>query len=529
MTPRCGLRSAVFAANYLTATEPRSHGTAAAAHFFAAARRVRSHVIAHDAMRIKKPKPFVLVLMSFADDYDDVYQLGIKPACVAVGAVCERVDEQSYQGAIIQQIYDQIARADLIVSDLSNGNLNVFYETGYAHALGKKVILLTRREGKIPFNTGNYPHVVYERDKIAKLRSELERRAKALLGQPPPVIQPPARQPPPSRPSPASAAAPKAGEIENIYLSRLDATTAFEEIVADKNIRTLYVVGISLRDLLTEHGRMRGVWKKLRGRLAKENAAAGKTAPGRRLQVRLLLLDPQSGAGFFRYKVEKRSAIREGKVDAHDINAALLEIEDAVKKVYGDRPQHNLEARLYEHCPFSFLFLTNRSVFVEQYYYKSSDEGTQLPLVEYGARSAAYQQLRASFDIIWENAHRGRIRVGTTAPVERARVKNIFRVEDRDEQWGRQIECIRNAGAGAVDILSITGRFYSDREQKALVALKEISAKRRRTHARVRFALLNPVCQQAIFRAIADTYSIKQMRLRCAFSQMMSNEALSCP
>jgi hypothetical protein len=40
------------------------------------------------------PKPFVFVLMPFETAFDDVYKLGIKPACFEAGAYCERVDEQ---------------------------------------------------------------------------------------------------------------------------------------------------------------------------------------------------------------------------------------------------------------------------------------------------------------------------------------------------------------------------------------------------------------------------------------------------
>src|ERR1041384_2230704 len=90
-----------------------------------------------------RPKPFVFVLMPFASDFDDVYRLGIKPACEKAGAYAERVDEQLFQESILQRVYNQIAKADVIVSDMSGKNPNVFYETGYAHALGKPVILLT--------------------------------------------------------------------------------------------------------------------------------------------------------------------------------------------------------------------------------------------------------------------------------------------------------------------------------------------------------------------------------------------------
>ncbi len=126
------------------------------------------------------PKPFVFVLMPFAKDFDDVYQLGVKPACKNAGAYAERVDEQSFEGSITQRIYNQIAKADVIVADLTGRNPNVFYETGYAHALGKNVILITQNVDDIPFDLKDYPHIVYG-GRIVDLIPELEKKARWCL------------------------------------------------------------------------------------------------------------------------------------------------------------------------------------------------------------------------------------------------------------------------------------------------------------------------------------------------------------
>jgi Nucleoside 2-deoxyribosyltransferase len=107
------------------------------------------------------PKPFVFVLMPFAGEFDDVYKLGIRPACEDVGAYAERVDEQLFVGSITQRIYNQISKADVIVADMTGRNPNVFYEVGYAHALGKPVILLSREADDIPFDLKDYPHIIY--------------------------------------------------------------------------------------------------------------------------------------------------------------------------------------------------------------------------------------------------------------------------------------------------------------------------------------------------------------------------------
>lgn len=126
-------------------------------------------------MASTQPKPFVFVLMPFSDAFDDVYQLGIKPACENVGSYAERVDEQLFTGSITQRVYNQIAKADVIVADMTGRNANVFYEVGYAHALGKAVVLLAQDANDIPFDLKDYPHIIYG-GKIAGLIPELEKR-----------------------------------------------------------------------------------------------------------------------------------------------------------------------------------------------------------------------------------------------------------------------------------------------------------------------------------------------------------------
>lgn len=121
------------------------------------------------------PKPFAFVLMPFSKEFDDTYELAIQPACEQAGAYAERVDKQIFTGSILERVFNQISKADLIIADMSERNPNVFYEVGYAHALGKTTILLTNKTDDIPFDLKHYPHIVYE-NRLADLKRELETR-----------------------------------------------------------------------------------------------------------------------------------------------------------------------------------------------------------------------------------------------------------------------------------------------------------------------------------------------------------------
>ncbi|RZI40514.1 hypothetical protein EGT07_23010 [Herbaspirillum sp. HC18] len=125
------------------------------------------------------PKPFCFVVMPFASEFDDIYQFGIKGACEDAGVYCERVDEQVFTESMLERIFNQISRADLIVADMTGKNPNVFYEVGYAHALGKRTVLLTQDANDIPFDLKHFPHIVYG-GRINDLRPGLAKRIKHL-------------------------------------------------------------------------------------------------------------------------------------------------------------------------------------------------------------------------------------------------------------------------------------------------------------------------------------------------------------
>ncbi|HEV7242720.1 MAG TPA: toll/interleukin-1 receptor domain-containing protein [Thermoanaerobaculia bacterium] len=125
------------------------------------------------------PKLFAFVLMPFSPRSDIFYREVIKPTCEAAGLRCERIDEQIFQGSILERIYDQIDAADLVIADLTAKNPNVFYEVGYAHAQKKPALLLTENADDIPFDLKHYQHIVYNVDwpgGVAALQSDLLKR-----------------------------------------------------------------------------------------------------------------------------------------------------------------------------------------------------------------------------------------------------------------------------------------------------------------------------------------------------------------
>ena len=129
------------------------------------------------------PRPFVFVAIPFQDDFNDVYRSSIQPAAQAAGAYAERVDESHYDGAIIDRICNQINKCDFMIADVSGKNANVCYEIGYAHAIGKLVILITQSIGDIPFDLCHRPHVSYSRSRLYHLAQDLRPKIEWAISQ----------------------------------------------------------------------------------------------------------------------------------------------------------------------------------------------------------------------------------------------------------------------------------------------------------------------------------------------------------
>ncbi len=136
-----------------------------------------------DILQSTTPKPFVFVLMPFDRSFDDIYKFGIKGAAEQVGAYAERVDEQIFTEGILDRIFSEINKADVVVADMTGRNPNVFYEVGYAHALGKIVLLVTRDANDIPFDLQHQQHTVYG-GSIDTLKSELARKLRWAITNP---------------------------------------------------------------------------------------------------------------------------------------------------------------------------------------------------------------------------------------------------------------------------------------------------------------------------------------------------------
>ena len=89
----------------------------------------------------------VTCLMPFNNRYNSLYST-IKHTCSYNGFTCKRTDEEKIENNanLRKYIVSMIVRAQVVVAVLDGRNPNVLYEVGIAHAIGKLVILLVKRD-----------------------------------------------------------------------------------------------------------------------------------------------------------------------------------------------------------------------------------------------------------------------------------------------------------------------------------------------------------------------------------------------
>lgn len=104
----------------------------------------------------------VFVIMPFTESWsDDIWEQVIKPAVKEVNMTAIRADDL-YGANIMEDVWQSILKASVIICDTTGRNPNVFYELGIAHTIGKKVILLTQNIKDIPFDLQAYRHIKYD-------------------------------------------------------------------------------------------------------------------------------------------------------------------------------------------------------------------------------------------------------------------------------------------------------------------------------------------------------------------------------
>jgi len=130
-----------------------------------------SHAVRFSNFAAIADRPRAFVAMEYQEPFDTFYHEVIKPQAEKFYDVV-RIDEKSGPGVIFQDMQREISQSDVVIAEITPANPNVFYELGYAQALGKPTILLAQRGGKLPFDIASYRVVFYDDSIGGKSRVE---------------------------------------------------------------------------------------------------------------------------------------------------------------------------------------------------------------------------------------------------------------------------------------------------------------------------------------------------------------------
>lgn len=114
---------------------------------------------------------------------DDVIEYIIKQAVEQHGYEVVAPHRIATPGIISRQVIEHIARAELVIADLTDHNPNVFYELALRHAVRKPLIQIIEKGQKIPFDVAQQRTVEYGTDVggAARARDEISDQLKEII------------------------------------------------------------------------------------------------------------------------------------------------------------------------------------------------------------------------------------------------------------------------------------------------------------------------------------------------------------
>jgi nucleoside 2-deoxyribosyltransferase len=132
--------------------------------------------------------PTCFVIQPFdGGPFDKRFEDTLAPAITAAGVEPYRVDRDDSAVVPIQSIQEGIRRADVCLADISTDNPNIWFEVGFAIAMGKHIELVCSHERqKFPFDVQHRTIIRYktqaQRD-FESLAERVTRRLKAAIAK----------------------------------------------------------------------------------------------------------------------------------------------------------------------------------------------------------------------------------------------------------------------------------------------------------------------------------------------------------
>lgn len=138
---------------------------------------------AEDTITYVSNTAFILMSMDPTNPQLEDVANCFKNVCLLFEIHADRADDIEHSGLITELILRKIRESEILIADLSGERPNVYYEVGYAHALGKRPILYRAQGTRLHFDLASYN--VPEYKNITELHDMFKNRLEAITNRRP--------------------------------------------------------------------------------------------------------------------------------------------------------------------------------------------------------------------------------------------------------------------------------------------------------------------------------------------------------
>ena len=126
--------------------------------------------------------PFSATASCTKGEWTSIFEDLFKPAVEGAGLDYECRRSVATRGNIVASILQELSDTYVVLADLTDRNVNVFYELGVRHTLKDRTILVAQKKEDIPFDLLAYAYHVYDW-KTEKGRAKLTEKLAQLLSE----------------------------------------------------------------------------------------------------------------------------------------------------------------------------------------------------------------------------------------------------------------------------------------------------------------------------------------------------------